>query len=198
VPSRLSGSDWSRNYEDGNTPWDKGYGAPPLKEYLDRLPFTGRVLVPGCGRGHDVRLLAEQGAEAVGQDISTVATEMARAIKPVGNETYVTGDFLDPNTDLGSFDLVFEHTCLCAILPEERAAYVRAACGALKPGGNLLSIFYVKLEKSEGPPFPISTEEINKLFHPFFETLESWAPTQTYPVREGREQMRLMRKKQGI
>jgi SAM-dependent methyltransferase len=195
MASRLSDSDWSRNYEDGNTPWDKGYGAPPLKEYLDRQPFTGRVLVPGCGRGHDVRLLAGQGAEVVGQDISTLAIEMARAIEPVGNETYVTGDFLDSNADLGRFDLVFEHTCLCAIFPEERAAYVRAVHNALEPGGHLLSIFFVDIEDPEGPPFAISPDEIRALFGDSFETLESWVPSQAYPEREGREEMWLLRKR---
>lgn len=34
------------------------------------------------------------------------------------------------------------------------------------------------------------------MFHPFFEPLESWVPTQAYPERGNREQMRLMRKKQ--
>ena len=198
VASRMSGSDWSKSYDEGTTPWDKGYGAPPLKEYLERRKVEGKVLVPGCGRGHDCRMLAGQGAQVVGLDISITAVELARAIGPIGNETYVAGDFLDPHADFGRYDTVFEHTCLCAIFPEERTAYVRAACDALKPGGHLLSIFYVKLENSEGPPFPISTVEIDKLFHPYFETLESWVPTQTYPEREGREQMRLMRKKQGI
>lgn len=196
VASRMSGSDWSKQYEEGATPWDKGYGAPPLKEYLGRRKMEGKVLVPGCGRGHDCRLLAEQGAQVVGLDISTAAVELAQAIEPSGTETYVAGDFLDPDADFGTYDLVFEHTCFCAIFPEERAAYVRAAGDALKPGGHLLSIFYVKTESPEGPPFPISTEEINKLFHPFFETLESWVPERTYPERAGREQMRLMQKRQ--
>ena len=143
-------------------------------------------------------MLAGQGARVVGLDISIAAVELARAFRPIGNETFVAGDFLDPDADFGRYDTIFEHTCFCAIFPEERTAYVRAACDALKPGGHLLSIFYVKLENSEGPPFPISTEEINKLFHPFFESLGSWVPTQTYPEREGREQMRLMQKKPEI
>ena len=192
VPSRLSDSDWSRNYEDGNTPWDKGYGAPPLKEYLGRNPVTGRVLVPGCGRGHDVRLLAGQGAEVVGQDISSVAVEMARAIEPVGNEIYLTGDFLDPEAAFGGFDLVFEHTCLCAIFPEERAAYVRAVHNALKPGGQFLAIFFVDIEDPEGPPFAISPDEIEALFWGQFEVMDKWIPAESYPEREGREEMWLM------
>lgn len=192
VASRLSDSDWSRDYQDGNTPWDKGYGAPPLKEFLDRKPFTGRVLVPGCGRGHDARLLAGQGAEVVGQDISTLAIEMARAIELVGNETYATGDFLDPNADLGRFDLVFEHTCLCAIFPEERAAYVRAVHRALKPGGQFLAIFFTNIDSPEGPPFQVTVDEINVLFGDLFELVDKWIPTESYPEREGREEVWLM------
>jgi methyl halide transferase len=52
--------DWESAYVLGETPWDKGFASPPLSWFLQLgqwLP-AGRVLVPGCGRGHDVRLLA--------------------------------------------------------------------------------------------------------------------------------------------
>jgi hypothetical protein len=55
--------DWNAAYEGGETPWDKGYASPPLIEFLNFQPISGRVLVPGCGAGHDVRALAAEGAE---------------------------------------------------------------------------------------------------------------------------------------
>lgn len=191
---RLSDADWSERYRDGQTPWDKGYGAPPLREALERVAVEGRVLVPGCGLGHDVRLLAAQGVEVVGLDIATVAVEMARRIDRVGNETYEAGNFLNENILAGSFDLVFEHTCFCAIFPEEREAYGRAVHRVLKPGGQFLAIFFTNIDSPEGPPFPVTADEINALFGELFEVVDRWIPAETYPEREGREEMWLLRK----
>ena len=54
--------DWEKNYQEGNMPWDKGEGAPPLLEWLARNEgrIKGEILAPGCGLGHDVRVLAER------------------------------------------------------------------------------------------------------------------------------------------
>ena len=53
--------DWNAAYRLGDTPWDKGYAAPPLIEFLKRQSISGCVLVPGCGAGHDVRALVGAG-----------------------------------------------------------------------------------------------------------------------------------------
>lgn len=193
--SRISGEEWDRRYEEGTTPWDKGYGAPPLAEFLDRRRVEGRVLVPGCGTGHDVRLLASRGALPVGLDISSAAITLARSFPPVGKEEFLLGDFLSGGCGEAAFDWVFEHTCFCAISPEEREAYAEAVWRALKPGGHFLAIFFVTIEDPEGPPFPVSHEEIERIFGPRFDTIESWIPSRSYPAREGREAMRLMRRK---
>ena len=90
--------DWEACYQNGETPWDKGFAAPPLIDLTARLGpglwGGGTVLVPGCGLGHDVRWLAGQGLTVTGLDISTTAVDKARSLPPVGRETYETGDFL--------------------------------------------------------------------------------------------------------
>lgn len=186
--------DWDTRYRLDDTPWEKGYAAPPLKEFLERAAFKGRVLVPGCGLGHDVRLLAAHGAEPVGFDVSETALERARAFPRAGAESYCQGNFFDLCGSLsGTFDGIFEHTFFCAIEPSLRQDYVNAACKALKPDGLLLAIFFINIEDPEGPPFPVSTDEVDQLFHDSFETLEKWIPQAAYPGRAGREEMRLMR-----
>ncbi len=187
---------WEARYREGDTPWEKGFGAPPLAEYLERSSFSGRVLVPGCGHGHDVRLLARAGGQPLGLDMSPIALAKAREYPLAGQEAYLVGDFFQFEVELqGSFDGVFEHTCLCAIDPARRPEYARAVVDALKAGGALLAIFFVEIEDPEGPPHPISSAEIDQLFHPYFETVEQWLPGKSFPGREGREQMRLMRKR---
>jgi SAM-dependent methyltransferase len=99
----------------------------------------------------------------------------------------------------GAFDWVWEHTCFCAIDPSQRPAYVDAVASALKPGGHLLAVFYLDPGNEgpdEGPPFEVSIPELNRLFDARFDLVDEWLPQRTYPGREGREWMRVMRRRE--
>lgn len=178
--------DWGKAYETGDTPWDKGYASPPLEAFLARQGLTGRVLVPGCGSGHDVRLLAAQGAEVVGMDITPGALRKAGAFEPVGTEKYELGNFLQLDSiHLAAYDWVVEHTCLCAIEPGERVAYAAAVRQALKTGGQYLAVFFREVSDytGEGPPHPIGRDETDALFGEDFQIVESIVPLKSYPSR---------------
>jgi SAM-dependent methyltransferase len=168
-------------------------------DFLSENRVDGRVLVPGCGFGHDVRALAAQGAEVVGLDIAPSAVEGARRFPRVADERYEVGDlFALPEPMRGAFDWVWEHTCFCAIDPARRADYVAAVHAALKPGGRLLAIFYLdpgNASPEEGPPFEVSVAELDRLFLPWFELEREWLPRRAYPGREGREWMRVLRRR---
>lgn len=190
------GRDWNRAYDEGDTPWDKGSAAPPLLAFLARRCIAGHVLVPGCGFGHDVRALSAQGAEVTGLDLAPGAVRGARAFPPAGSERYLAGDFLElPASLAGAFDWVVEHTLLCALHPAQRIPYARAVREALRPGGRFLAVFYRRIpgDDRDGPPFPISEADIDRLFGTDFETLERWTPLETYPSRPpGAEEVRLL------
>lgn len=191
--------DWNRAYEENDTPWDKGVPSPPLREYLSKQELAGRVLVPGCGTGHDVRMLAAQGAAVVGMDIAPSAVRKAEQFPKVAGERYVVGDFLnlDPQYE-ASFDWVVEHTCLCALEPSQREAYAAAVAKALAPQGHLLAVFYREVSDytGDGPPHPISVEQIDELFGDRFECIERFVPQQSYPSRPfGSEELVLFRRK---
>jgi SAM-dependent methyltransferase len=192
-------TDWEAHYISKDMPWEKGAPHPALIGYLAENEARGRVLVPGCGTGHDVRALAARGAEPVGLDIAPSAIAAAQSSPTTGAETYVLGDFFELKPELvGAFDWVFEHTCFCAIDLSQRAAYVKSAHAALKPGGQLLAIFYLDPgndSPDDGPPFGVSIAELDRLFLPRFELLQEWLPAQTYPGREGREWMRILRRR---
>jgi SAM-dependent methyltransferase len=196
-------TDWNQRYELEDTPWEKGLPAPPLLEFLtqDRPSFwgDGKVLVPGCGTGHDVRALATEGNNALGLDLAPNALELAQAYPKVGNEAYELGDFLDPNWRKNkSFDAIWEHTCYCAIDPSRRDDYATACAELIKPGGHLVGVFFLTPndpgEEDEGPPFNASIQELNQRFSPAFERIDSWVPTLTYPGREGREWFAIYRR----
>lgn len=191
--------DWNAAYENDDTPWDKGYAAPPLREFLATHSITGRVLVPGSGAGHDVRLLAEQGAAVVGLDIAMGAVRKAARFARVNDERFEAADFLDlPEVFHRQFDYVVEHTCLCALDPERRVAYARSVKQALRGGGHYLAVFYREVEDydGDGPPHPISQRQIEALFGADFEMIERVVPQQSYPSRPvGSEELCLMRKR---
>ena len=190
--------DWNAAYENEDTPWDKGEASPPLREFLSKRCVEGRVLVPGCGTGHDVRLLAKQGAEVVGMDIAPNALRLAEQFAKVSSEIYVLGDFLNlPEDHVGIFDFVVEHTCLCALEPDQREDYAAAVVKTLKPGGHLLAVFFREVSNYDGngPPHPISAEQIEALFGEPFECLERFVPKQSYASRPiGAEEVCLLRK----
>ena len=189
-------TDWEDRYRTGDMPWEKGAPHPALIDFLKRSQVHGRVLVPGCGTGHDVRALAATADEVVGLDIAPSAIARAKAQPAVGGERYQSGDFFAlPEKLRGVFDVVFEHTCFCAIDPSLRADYVAAVAGALKPDGHLLAVFYLDpgLDPGEtGPPFGVTREELDTFFSPRFTLVREWKPAATYPGREGRETCRLL------
>ncbi|MGJ8650630.1 MAG: methyltransferase domain-containing protein [Opitutaceae bacterium] len=177
---------WNAAYKNDDIPWDKGVAAPPLAEFLETHSIAGRVLVPGCGLGHDVRLLASQGASALGLDIAPSAVRKAQTIPAVADEGFVAGDFLDLSTEWeGQFDWVVEHTCLCALELDQREDYAASVAKALKPGGNYLAVFYREVAdyEGDGPPHPILSEAIDALFGAHFERVESFVPSESYPSR---------------
>jgi thiopurine S-methyltransferase len=80
----MAASKWDQRYRDGSDRWELGKPAPPLDTFLrtdTRAPQPpGRVLVPGCGRGHEAALLSELGYEALGMDFSSEAIQGAQAL----------------------------------------------------------------------------------------------------------------------
>jgi hypothetical protein len=195
--------DWEACYRNDETPWDKGYPAPPLQELIDRhgpeLWGDGPLLVPGCGFGHDVRLLATLDLPVLGLDISRTAIEKTLQIPGTGSEWYEHGDFLDPDWHAGRhFSAIWEHTCFCAIEPARRADYARSAAAVIQPGGTLAGVFYLNPydpgEERGGPPFEVTVDEVHDWFREWFEPVDGWVPQNAYPGRHGREWIGIFRR----
>ncbi|MEM1058980.1 MAG: methyltransferase domain-containing protein [Verrucomicrobiota bacterium] len=194
---------WNQRYRDHDTPWDQDGAAPPLLEALDTHRIRGRVLVPGCGAGHDAVAIARaaQGyAQIVAVDIAPLAIEKARRLYPNFEIDFAVADFLDPPEGFEhDFYWVVEHTLLCALDPDKRPDYLAAVRRSLKPNGLYLGIFFRNPKGSEvpgyeGPPWPITVPEIDALFDPHFKLLEQFTPERSFPDREDRELVRLYRK----
>ncbi|KAL3445284.1 thiol methyltransferase [Aspergillus insuetus] len=191
---------WSRG---DDLPWDKGAPNPALAEAITtkadilRLPRATcarkRALVPGCGRGLDVLLLASFGYDAYGLEYSKTAIDVARKEQdraeqhdkyPVKNEivgrgkiTWLQGDFFNDEwleaagLTRNCFDLIYDNTFFCALDPSMRSAWALRYTQLLaaSPEGNLVCLEFPRhRDPSErGPPWPSPSEAyVAHLSHP--------------------------------
>ena len=192
-------TDWENCYQTGQIFWDKGTPSPSLQLLAEKHPglFKGRVLVPGCGLGHDARWLAAHGCEVTAVDIAPTAIAKARELDPAHRVNFQEADLFDlPHELRGAFDIVWEHTCLSAMAPELRERYALGIKSALKSAGIVAAVFYINpdLDPGEtGPPYPISVDELEDLWRSVgLEISESWVPEAAYPGREGRERVMIL------
>jgi SAM-dependent methyltransferase len=148
------------------------------------------VAVPGCGRGHDARLLARAGYRVAGFDFAEAAIGEARDLARVDrvDVSFEQRDVFGLATDrAGAFDGVWEYTCFCAIDPGRREEYARLLHALLRPGGTLLGCFFPLREGIDGPPFPVSRPEIERVLAPWFDVVEAGPPAESVEQRRGLE-----------
>ena len=196
IPPWLSATDapgrqefWSNLYKAGDLGWDLDQEAPALAAVLPQLKLSRqRILVPGCGIGHDAAYLARQGHSVTAVDFSQDAVDRARARYPsIEGLRFMRADVFNlPNDFTNRFDLVFEHTCYCAVDPRRRDALIKAYRRALDARGHLLGIFYVN-ERPAGPPFGGSEWEIRQRLRAGFHSIFWTRWRHSVESRRGRE-----------
>ncbi len=175
APNRDADQDawWTKLYRTDEAGWELGRESNALPEILPQLKLArAKVLVLGSGAGHDAAYFARQGHMVTAVDFSEEAIGRARALYgEVENLEFFRHDiFKLPENWAGRFDLVFEHTCYCAISPERRNDLVKVWRRMLAPGGHLLGVFFA-YEKRPGPPFGGSEWELRERLKSGFEFL---------------------------
>lgn len=190
---------WSAAYRTDDAGWDKGTCAPPIARLLASplLPRDLRIVVPGCGFGHEAIAAARAGFAVTGCDFApeAVAGADARARAQGVAARFLRADLFDlPRTHGGAFDAWLEHTCFCAIDPARRPAYVDAVEATLAPGGFFLGLFYLHGQPG-GPPYDATEGEIERLLERRFARILFETPDDSFPNRQGKERLFLFRKK---
>ncbi|HIE79519.1 MAG TPA: methyltransferase domain-containing protein [Nitrospinaceae bacterium] len=193
--------DWQRHYEENDLGWDLGQVAPPFVKLWqeEKLPL-GKVLVPGCGRGHEVVFLAENGFDVTAIDFSSGAvTYLKNALKKRNLEGRILHqDFfsLDESHE-GVYDLVLEQTFFCAISPKQRRDYVLNVSRILKPGGILVGLFY-HTDEQGGPPYNTTREDIEMHFSKKFEIQELDKTSLSAEQRKDKEWLGILKKPENL
>jgi hypothetical protein len=137
---------WASLWDKGEgLPWDKGFPNPALEDALIQRrgtiggaigqdaqgqSYRRKALVPGCGRGVDVLLLASFGFDVYGIEYSATAVEACKKEEAEnhswyrvrdqnvgqGKVTFVQGDFFDDawlqtiGVPLNGFDIIYDYT----------------------------------------------------------------------------------------
>ncbi|RHZ61550.1 uncharacterized protein CDV56_108851 [Aspergillus thermomutatus] len=184
------GSGWSNLWETGeDNLWDRGLPSPALIDLIEQQqqsptslfnPFTAdgqrkKALVPGCGRGYDVVMLALHGFDASGLEISAKAVSEAEAYaasamsqpqaynfgagyqaenSSPGSVNFMQGDFFQPDwSGDEKYDLVYDYTFLCALHPSMRRDWAMRMASLVSTGGLLVCLEF-PMYKDLGLPGP--------------------------------------------
>ncbi|KAG6010016.1 hypothetical protein E4U21_000457 [Claviceps maximensis] len=185
---------WTDLWEsDENNLWDRGKPSPALIDFIESkpealcAPVAGKAgrfcaLIPGCGRGYDVAMLALHGFDVYGLEVSSKGAQIARDYvtrelespqdynygpkgrfqTQVGSVQIITADFFDRDweTLLGGagkrgFDLIYDYTFLCALLPEMRKDWSTRMAELVAPRGVLVCLEFPMYKNlgAAGPPW---------------------------------------------
>ncbi len=158
---------WDEKYRADMTAWDRGSVSPALLHWLDEgMLQPGRILIPGCGYGHEVLALARRDFEVWGLDIApTPVRHVREKLAREGLTAHVVeGDVRDWQPE-SPFDAVYEQTCMCALSPEDWPRYEGQLYRWLRPGGRLFAL-WMQTGRAGGPPYHCGLDEMHALFAP--------------------------------
>jgi SAM-dependent methyltransferase len=175
---------WNEKYEENPMPnWNLDQAHPELKSILQQIKLNKmRVMVAGCGYGHDAAYFALQGHIVTAVNISPIAiAEAKKKYGHIANLTFKIADVFNLDSEYTkAFDLVFEHTCFCAISPNKRDDLIKVWKNLIDETGHILGIFFV-VPKRNGPYFGSSEwelrEKLEKNFKFFYWTRLKHSPS---------------------
>lgn len=135
-----------------------------------------RVLVPLCGKTHDLLWFAEHAAEVIGIELVPKAieqffTENDRPFERHGNR-FRSGNIEILNADIltvsaqeiGKFDIVYDRAALVALPDEMRARYV-ARISELSPAGSIQLLNTIEYGPAmDSPPFSVSPADVRRYY----------------------------------
>ncbi len=191
---------WEKMYQDKKDDWDQGKVSPPLLEFFKHpsCPSSGRVLVPGAGRGYDATAWTKKGHETLAVDFSQTAfqalTTLAEKTPKLSALNIDIFDLSPKSTE--PVDIIYEYCCFNAIHPGRRDEYFEVWDKMLKPDGMIIAIFYPLINSTSlsGPPHPTSEGELLARLDGVFEVTERIAPKKSLKDRVGKEEIWILRK----
>lgn len=170
---------WDVRFRRATTPWDLNGVPAELAEFATSHEPC-RVLIPGCGTGHDAAYLDDRGFDVDAVDFSDGAIEAARAALGERATLVRKADFFAFDVS-EPYDAVYERAFLCALPASTRLAYASRMQELVAPGGVLVGSFYVAAT-TDGPPNGLRDGELAELLGPAFRCESDQATVAPLPV----------------
>jgi len=180
---------WNSRYIKDDTPWEFDGIPADLKAFLKKKGKGAKVLIPGCGTGHEIKAFAEAGYDVTALDFAPFAVDRARRlVGPALASRILLGDFFQYDFPGASFDLIYERSFVCSLTPERRPAYRDRLAQLLKYRGLLIGYyFYKRPVLSDGPPYGFAWGAADELFSRYFLLVKDEPVSDSLPVFAGRE-----------
>ena len=184
---------WNVRYSSAVTPWAAEGVQDALRAFAASQHAPRRVLIPGCGSGHEAGFLLDRGWDVLAIDFSNAAIAEARAALGDRADVLREADFFELDGDDEPFDVIYERAFLCALPPRTWPAYAARVARLVRPGGVLAGFFFLT-ETASGPPFGTSQTALAELLGGAFEQLADDAVSDSLPVFAGRERWQVWRR----
>lgn len=171
---------WLQRWENNTIAFHKSEVHPLLLKHFDALSLAegSRVFVPLSGKTLDIAWLLGNGYRVVGAELIEIAIEqlfaeleIAPKISELGqvkrysaeNIDIFVGNVLDVSGEmLGPVDAVYDRAALVALPKEMRDLYTAHLVNITNQAPQLLITFEYDQRLMDGPPFSISSQEIEE------------------------------------
>lgn len=183
---------WDERFARGFTPWDRGGVPMALREFVARAHNPMRTLIPGCGSAHELAFLCDALWDAVAIDFSPAAVAIGKAAVGKWADRVMEADFFSWQ-GAQPLELIYERAFLCT-LPRPMWPQLAARYAALLPQGGLLAGFFFFDDAVKGPPFGMSTGQLDALLGANFTCVEDAAVDDSIPVFAGKERWQVWRR----
>ena len=157
---------WDESYTGATPPWDIGRPQSPFARLAAAGALTGALLDAGCGTGEHTILAAQSGADALGVDISPRAIDAARrkAAERAVEARFEVGDALTLGGPGDTFDTILDSGLFHVFDDADRARYVSALHGALRPSGHLHLMCFSDKQPGDWGPRRVAESELHAAF----------------------------------
>lgn len=173
---------WHQRWEKSDIAFHESEANPLLVKYFKALSLVkgSRVFLPLCGKTLDIPWLLSNGYRVAGVELSKIAIEqlftelgVEPKISGVGevdhysakNIDIFVGDIFDLSSKMiGLVDAIYDRAALVALPEEMRTRYTAHLTEITDKAPQLLLCYEYDQSLMEGPPFSISTEEVNQRY----------------------------------
>ncbi|MGR0278330.1 thiopurine S-methyltransferase [Marinomonas dokdonensis] len=166
---------WLDRWQTGRIGFHQEGVNPRLIEFWPQLPKNSRVLVPLCGKSHDLIWLAEQGYQVTGVELSPLAVVQFLGDNDLSYETEQQGE-LKIHTIMGlplriiegdyfhfqeqGFDACYDRAAMIAMPESKRDLYVDHTKARLKADPFVLLVALQHDGTPDTPPFAVNDDFI--------------------------------------